>query len=417
MNDIRPRMFPSTAAKVAGVMAVVCALALGGVLGIVFHKNDDKVATAKVVLEPITKVARDAWVDGADTTDDPASTGSQYGDFVAGADTPDGRSTQTYATLAGQTVDGDSAGIYGGGRDQQVCDKSTLVDVLSDPSNADTATKWAASLGITAGQITNYIQGLTGARLRWDTRVTDSGINNGAVTTWQALLQAGTAVLVDNTGVPRIKCNSGSPLLSPEGLRSSTNEDLDLHQIAQNPEDAWPNLDPRDAVTVQPGRHALETVTIVDIDNDNDELLQRDIGSDGQSSRDVGTGDVQFNLKWAEPVDLDLHVIAPDGTTFGYREDYYRSSAPDGGEHDVDFLCSSDLDQSGFAQENVFWPNGGAPAGDYRVFVRGWSLCNRADAVPFTLTVTINGTTTQYSAAVTDSGGHRDSQTWTFTKN
>ena len=48
--------------------------------------------------------------------------------------------------------------------------------------------------------------------LRADTRVTTFSLTDGAVTAQQAVLQAGTAVLVDERGLPRLRCASGSPL-------------------------------------------------------------------------------------------------------------------------------------------------------------------------------------------------------------
>ena len=51
--------------------------------------------------------------------------------------------------------------------------------------------------------IESYVAGLTAVRLRWDTRVTNHGFSDGEATAFQSLLQAGTAVLVDDTGVPR----------------------------------------------------------------------------------------------------------------------------------------------------------------------------------------------------------------------
>ncbi|MGH3907098.1 MAG: DUF6777 domain-containing protein, partial [Pseudonocardiaceae bacterium] len=42
-----------------------------------------------------------------------------------------------------------------------------------------------------------------------DTRVTNHGYRDGKATDRQAVLQAGTAVLVDEKGRPRVKCGCG----------------------------------------------------------------------------------------------------------------------------------------------------------------------------------------------------------------
>ena len=55
--------------------------------------------------------------------------------------------------------------------------------------------------------------------LRTDTRVTNHGFRNGRATPHQSVLQAGTAVLVDQYGVPRVRCYCGNPLLPPVATR------------------------------------------------------------------------------------------------------------------------------------------------------------------------------------------------------
>jgi hypothetical protein len=63
-----------------------------------------------------------------------------------------------------------------------------------------------------------YIDSLTPVLLRSDTRVTNHGFRDGWATPYQAVLQAGTAVLVDNTGVPRARCACGNPLTPPQAV-------------------------------------------------------------------------------------------------------------------------------------------------------------------------------------------------------
>ncbi len=64
--------------------------------------------------------------------------------------------------------------------------------------------------------LTTYITQLTPLVLLSDTRVTNHGYYDGQPTTLQSVLEAGTAVMVDQYGVPRVKCNCGNPLLPPE---------------------------------------------------------------------------------------------------------------------------------------------------------------------------------------------------------
>ncbi len=61
----------------------------------------------------------------------------------------------------------------------------------------------------------SFVGGLTGVVLRGDTRVTDHGFVTDHPSIYQALLQTGSAVLVDHFGVPRVRCLSGDPLTPP----------------------------------------------------------------------------------------------------------------------------------------------------------------------------------------------------------
>ena len=61
-----------------------------------------------------------------------------------------------------------------------------------------------------------YVDSLTPVVLTDDTLVTNHGYRDGHATTLPAVLQAGTAVMVDTLGVPRVKCNCGNPLTPPE---------------------------------------------------------------------------------------------------------------------------------------------------------------------------------------------------------
>jgi hypothetical protein len=77
-----------------------------------------------------------------------------------------------------------------------------------------------------------------------------------------------------------------------------------------------------------------------------------------------GTGDISFRLLWTGQSDLDLYVTSP----LDERIDFVRRSSRSGGLLDVDCnvqtvietnLCSEPM-------ENIFWPRGAAPEGEYR---------------------------------------------------
>jgi hypothetical protein len=114
-------------------------------------------------------------------------------------------------------------------------------------------------------------------------------------------------------------------------------------------------------------------------------LLVWQLVSGGGGSR-PHTGDVQITLDWSEEVDLDLHVYDPYGDHIyhGYRQ------SPSGGELDVDanHPCSEAISSP---LENVYWPWGGAPDGEYEIRVRYFSDCTGTGPVSYRVTVRVDG--------------------------
>ncbi len=306
-----PRPRRARARPLFVILAILVVLALG-VGAFLVLSGDDK--GEEVVLEPVGMVQEDDFAGNLDVGDAAGA--------VAAADlsaVPDPTTEQVGTPLAGRVAQGGEPALYGGSRDTQVCDVEQLVAFLTDPANADKAAAWSDVLGVDAAGIPDYVAGLTAVRLRYDTRVTNHGFQNGEANPFQSLLEAGTAVLVDNTGVPRVKCNCGNPLAEPTPLEGTSEGDaMSVDSIAENPDDAWEGLDPATAVKVEPADAAFDEVTLVDFTTAG--LIQRPIGSDGASKPDTGTGDVQVTLEWASDSDLDLHVTEPDGTEIYYLD-------------------------------------------------------------------------------------------------
>jgi len=110
-------------------------------------------------------------------------------------------------------VPGGHVGLYGGTLRRRVCGPRQLVDFLE--RHPDKGAAWASVLGITPAQIPSYVAGLTPVLLRSDTLVTNHGFAHGRATSVVAMLQAGTAVLVNDRGEPVTKCYCGNPLTAP----------------------------------------------------------------------------------------------------------------------------------------------------------------------------------------------------------
>jgi hypothetical protein len=122
----------------------------------------------------------------------------------------------------------------------------------------------------------------------------------------------------------------------------------------------------------------------------------------------LGTGDIQVTLRWASTDDLDLYVTDPNGQTvyFGNRQ------IPSGGQLDVDANAAC----SGSTQtpiENVFWPAGQAPQGNYTVEVDLWSRCSGGTPgeIPFEIRLLVQGQTQTINGSV---GGANSQTTFPF---
>ena len=98
--------------------------------------------------------------------------------------------------------------------------------------------------------------------------------------------------------------------------------------------------------------------------------------------RSAGTGDVAFRLAWNGHSDLDLFVQDPSGSCVFY----FNRSSPAGGVLDVDCnataesLCAEPV-------ENVYWPVGSAPDGEYLFWAEVHSIIASEVPVPFQLQV------------------------------
>ncbi|MBI5157687.1 MAG: hypothetical protein HZA58_06675 [Acidimicrobiia bacterium] len=109
-----------------------------------------------------------------------------------------------------------SPGTYGGMVTGDVCDVSVLSGTLAADDRL--AAAWGAPLEVAATYLRDFIDTLTPVVLLADTAVTDHELRGDRVASRQAILQRGTAVLVDPVGVPRVRCMSGSPLRAPQPL-------------------------------------------------------------------------------------------------------------------------------------------------------------------------------------------------------
>ncbi|MEU9954257.1 DUF6777 domain-containing protein [Streptomyces sp. NPDC050982] len=171
---------------------------------------------------------------------------------------------------------GNTPGLYGGTQKPKVCDVDRLKDFLTDPRNRQKAREWARIVGITPDRIEGYIDDLTPVLLRHDTLVKNHDYKKGKAVAFDALLEAGIAVLVNDQGLPAVKCSCGNPLQS---------FDKDPEKISVTFEDGnkkWDGYEKSEVVTVKPSPQPLEQIALIDVD-DPDQGINRPVGSSGEN--------------------------------------------------------------------------------------------------------------------------------------
>ena len=122
-------------------------------------------------------------------------------------------SAQTVVPAAVSVVSGATPGLYGGTGTNE-CNPVGIERYLN--AHPDRQQAWARAQGIDPSMIHTVLASLTPVTLRIDTAVTNHGFRNGNPTQFQSVLQAGTAVLIDARGVPRVRCYCGNPLARPQ---------------------------------------------------------------------------------------------------------------------------------------------------------------------------------------------------------
>ncbi|MEV6808071.1 DUF6777 domain-containing protein [Streptomyces sp. NPDC051132] len=153
---------------------------------------------------------------------------------------------------AARTLSGATPGLYAGAPHVAGCDTERQVRHLT--ADASRAGAFARVAGVGREALPAYLRGLTPVVLAADTRVTNHSYRDHRADDYQAVLQAGTAVLVDDRGVPRVRCACGNPLGPPEPT----------HGGAAAHGTAWAGYRPNKVVVVSPAPRAVASLTLVD---------------------------------------------------------------------------------------------------------------------------------------------------------
>ncbi|MFK4226709.1 DUF6777 domain-containing protein [Streptomyces sp. NPDC019890] len=170
-----------------------------------------------------------------------------------------------------RTVSGATPGLYGGTQSVASCDVEQQVRFLA--ADQAKARAFARSAGISQAEIPDFLRGLTPVVLRADTRATSHGYSRGTATSYQSVLQAGTSVLVDQYGAPRVRCAGGNPLKPPVAVKGA------VLQTGRS----WVGYQPDRVVVIKPTVQMVDSLVIVDIVNNT--WIERRSGTDGEKDK------------------------------------------------------------------------------------------------------------------------------------
>ncbi|MGP3634238.1 DUF6777 domain-containing protein [Streptomyces sp. 24-1644] len=171
------------------------------------------------------------------------------------------------ARMTTRTVSGATPGLYGGTRSVASCDVEEQARLLA--GDRAKARAFAQGAGIREMEIPAFLRGLTPVLLRTDIRVTGHGYAEGVPTAFQSVLQAGTAVLADTQGAPRVRCACGNPLGAPVVMKGSL--------VYRGKE--WAGYDPNRVLVIEPSTHAITNYVLVDVADNT--WIERPAGDDG----------------------------------------------------------------------------------------------------------------------------------------
>ncbi|KKD06780.1 DUF6777 domain-containing protein [Streptomyces sp. WM6386] len=233
--------------SVPRIALLATAVAAAVVLGLVLTRPDGgsgKSGNSEVFLQAAGKTGPDPFT-GSTATDSSAAPVSAS------------PATESASPNAVRGVDGSAPGLYGGTRNVASCDVKRQIKALR--ANPPVNQAFASVAGVQPSGVPAYLRSLTPVQLRMDTRVTNHGYRDGHATGYQAVLQSGTAVLVDSRGVPRVRCACGNPLTPPVAQRSAP----------KRTGDTWSSYRPSNVVVVAPSVTVINIFVIYDHDSDD----------------------------------------------------------------------------------------------------------------------------------------------------
>ncbi|MFJ5997396.1 DUF6777 domain-containing protein [Streptomyces sp. NPDC092370] len=231
-----------------GTLLLACvlfvALLLSGCGGDTTGHGDEAGPREELLLQPAAAPGPDPFTDSTALT---AATPSPA------PRTPRGTDRAVAARSGPRSLSGGTPGLYAGAERTGSCDIGRQIGHLT--RDRARGRVFARVAGVPSASVPDYVRALTPVVLRADTRVTGHGFRAGRLTRRQSVLQAGTAVLVDDRGVPRVRCACGNPLRPPTALRGTP--------VTRGA--PWLGYRPGEVIVVTPAPRLLADFTIIDL--------------------------------------------------------------------------------------------------------------------------------------------------------
>lgn len=175
------------------------------------------------------------------------------------------------------SVAGDHEDLFGGRWQKPGCERERIASLVAGaPAARSAGWLFAVSRGSSEPVPDNarrYVAGLTPVRLRADVLVTAHGFAGDRAYPYRSVLQAGTAVLVDRRGVPRVRCAGVLPL-APPGEPVPGND----YRGAR-----WERFDPAAIVRITPAPHDVRQFGMTG----DSRSFRRPAGTDGGGDVDL----------------------------------------------------------------------------------------------------------------------------------
>ncbi|MEU0374801.1 DUF6777 domain-containing protein [Streptomyces sp. NPDC006283] len=167
-----------------------------------------------------------------------------------------------------RTLSGATPGLYAGAQQVAACDRERQAGLLAADKNK--ARAFAEGAEAESTHLGAFLRTLTPALLRADTRVTSHGLRDGSAEPYQAVLQAGTAVLVDQYGAPRVRCASGAPLKPPVAAKAEV----------VNKGEPWPGYRADRTIVIKPSVQVVNNLLLVSVVDNG--WIERPSGTEGE---------------------------------------------------------------------------------------------------------------------------------------